>query len=287
MPVVFAYTLAVLLWASAFPGIRVGLTHYDPTHLSLLRLLIAAIFLFLFAIVKKIPLPKKQDLLAIFLLGFLGFALYHTALSIGEQTIEAGAASLLVSTTPIFSAIFAALFFQERIGRRGWFGMCFALFGVSLLVLRGVDELALSYGALIILIGAFGESLYFVFQQRYLQTYGFLPLTIYTIIAGTIPMLFFLPGLSQAFFTAPTSVNLTVFYLGLFPSIIPYFCLAYAIARTGASEATSVLFLTPVFTIFIAWLWLQELPTMIQFLGGFIVLVGVGLVIIKKQHTFK
>ncbi len=95
-------------------------------------------------------------------------------------------------------------------------------------------------------------------------------------------MLLFLPGLSNAFLTAPTSVNLTVVYLGLFPTIIPYFCLAYAIAKTGASEATSVLFLTPTLTIFIAWLWLQELPTMIQFIGGFTVLVGVGLVIMKK-----
>jgi hypothetical protein len=35
-------TLSVLLWASAFAGIRVGLHGYTPGHLALLRLLIAS-----------------------------------------------------------------------------------------------------------------------------------------------------------------------------------------------------------------------------------------------------
>ncbi|QLK86930.1 hypothetical protein FGL66_00175 [Staphylococcus sp. 17KM0847] len=51
---------------------------------------------------KKIPLPQIKDIPFILLLGFCGFTVYHTALSIGEYYVSAGVASLIVSTTPTF-----------------------------------------------------------------------------------------------------------------------------------------------------------------------------------------
>ncbi|MFP3470985.1 DMT family transporter, partial [Micrococcus sp. SIMBA_144] len=117
-----AYSIAVILWASAFPGIKIGLEAYSPEHLALLRLLIGSICLLIFAIITKMKLPELKDLPVILLLGFLGFTVYHTALSFGEQTVSAGAASLIVSTTPILSAILSAIFLKEGFTKMGWFG---------------------------------------------------------------------------------------------------------------------------------------------------------------------
>jgi hypothetical protein len=49
--VVLALSIGVtlLLWASAFSGIRVGLSGYAPQHLVLLRLLTASVALFFIA----------------------------------------------------------------------------------------------------------------------------------------------------------------------------------------------------------------------------------------------
>ncbi|WP_227002819.1 DMT family transporter [Salicibibacter kimchii] len=279
--VFLAYALAVILWASAFPGIRAGLESYGPLHLALLRMLIGALGLLVFAISVRMKLPDKKDLPIIFLLGFLGFSVYHTFLSIGEMTVDAGTASLLVSTTPLLSAILAGVFLKEKFNRWGWIGSFVAFSGVALITFGMGGEFRLEIGALIILLAALGESFYFVFQSSYLKKYGFLPFTTYTILAGTLFMLIFSPGLWTAVQNASIESTITVIYLGLLPTVVPYFAIAYATSVNGASEATSTLYLTPVLSIIIAWIWLGEVPTVISIIGGALTLIGVSFTTIK------
>jgi drug/metabolite transporter (DMT)-like permease len=135
------------------------------------------------------------------------------------------------------------------------------------------------------LIASLSESIYFVFQNTYLKKYGIVSFTMYTIWSGTIFMMIFSPGLGEAIIQAPIDITIVVFHLGLSPTVLPYFTLAYITSRTGASEATSSLYLTPVFAFLIAWIWLGELPTTYAIIGGLITLVGVFLTNIKKQNT--
>ncbi|MBD5020968.1 EamA family transporter, partial [Xanthomonas citri pv. citri] len=70
-------------------------------------------------------------------------------------------------------------------------------------------------GILVILLAAFSESIYFVFQARYIKKYGFIPFVTFTIWGGTIPMLVFLPGLGEEMMNASISATLSIVYLGL------------------------------------------------------------------------
>ncbi|MFB4165525.1 DMT family transporter [Alteribacillus sp. JSM 102045] len=285
--VLFAYSLAVLLWATAFPGIRVGLESYGPLHLALLRMLIGSLGLLVFAVIVKMRLPEIKDIPVILLLGLFGFSVYHTFLSVGEKTVDAGTASLIVSITPILSSILAGIFLKEHFHSLGWFGSITAFLGVALISFDAGGEFGFKFGAILIMIGAFGESIYFVFQTSYLRKYGFLPFTTYTILAGTLFMLLFSPGLWSAVQQASLESTLTVVYLGLFPTIIPYFMIAYATSKHGASEATSSLYLTPALAIFIAWLWLGEVPATISIVGGILALIGVSMTTLttRKQPS--
>ena len=47
----FAHMITIILWASAFPGIKAVLTAYSPEHVSLLRLLIGSLILILLAFI--------------------------------------------------------------------------------------------------------------------------------------------------------------------------------------------------------------------------------------------
>ncbi|MFG6147567.1 DMT family transporter [Halobacillus sp. B23F22_1] len=275
--VLFAYAIAVGLWASAFPAIKVGLESFEPLHLSMLRLLIGAIGLLVFAIAIKMKLPEARDLPVILLLGFLGFSVYHTFLSIGEETIDAGVASLIVSTTPLFSAVLARVLLKETFGKFGWIGSIVAFLGMVLVTFGSTGEFNFEWGILAILVAAIGESFYFVLQSRYLEKYGFLPFTTYTILAGTLFMLFFTPGITEAIQQASAEGLITVLYLGLLPTIIPYFAIAYATLKQGASEATSCFYLTPAAAIGISWVWLGEVPAFLSIVGGVVVLMGVSL----------
>ncbi|KEK23426.1 DMT family transporter [Bacillus gaemokensis] len=282
-----AHGFTIILWGTAFPGIRIGLEAYTPEHLTLLRLLIASCMLLIFACITKMRLPDLKDIPVIFILGGLGFTVYHIALNYGEKSVSAGPASLIVSVTPIFTAILALIFLGDKLNVRGWIGGLVSFIGIAFLSLGNGDPLQLNSGILLILLAAFSESVFFVFQKPYLKKYGFLTFTTYTIWSGTIFMLIFLPGIDQEIVKAPIEITLSVIYLGLFPTVLPYIALAYITSRAGASEATSSLYLTPVVACFVAWIWLGEILTLTSIVGGGITILGVLIAHIKSENIHK
>ena len=286
--IICAHAFTILIWGSAFPAIRMGIESYTPEHLTLLRLLIASFILLLFSFIYKLRLPDLKDIPAIFIFGALGFTIYHIALNYGEKTVNAGSASLIISVTPIVTAILASVFLNDKMKLNGWLGGVISFAGIALISFSQGDAIQLNSGGLFILLAAISESLFFVFQTAYFKKYGFLPFTIYTILSSTVCMLIFLPGVYQEILAAPLEVNLSVIYLGVFPTVLPYIALAYIISRAGASEATSALYLTPITACFVAWIWLGEVPTLVSIIGGGITILGVVIahipVLRKEKH---
>lgn len=229
-------------------------------------------------------LPEVKDWPVIFLFGFLGFAVYQTALSFGELTVSAGAASLLVSTSPVFIGLLGRMFFHERTGKWYWSGVSISMAGIVLISFGTGGGFELGIGVILILIASLSESLYFVFQKNYLDKYGALPFTAYTIWAATILMAFFSPGTVSQITEAPLGATMSAIYLGLFPTVVAYFAIAYITAKSGASEAASSLYLTPAASFLIAWIWLGEVPAILTIAGGVITLIGVSLTYFKGRN---
>lgn len=268
----------VLLWASAYAGIRVGLEDYGPGQVALFRLGVASVALALYALVTRMRLPEVRDLPAILLLGFLGFSVYHSTLNYGELTVSAGAAGVLIATAPVITALLAVAFLQERLRWLGWVGMGLSFAGAALISLDEGQGFSLDPGAFLILLSAVCVSVYFVFQKPYLGKYGALAFTTYAIWAGTLLSLVYLPGLVAQAAVAPAGSTLTMVYLGVLPTAVGYITYAYAFSRMNASVAASFLYLVPVLAYLIAWIWIGETPSALSVLGSVIALCGVVLV---------
>ena len=99
-------------------------------------------------------------------------------------------------------------------------------------------------------------------------------------------MLFFVQGLEREIIHASLESIISVGYLGVFPTVIPYFALAYITSQVGTAEATTSLYFIPTFTFFIAWIWLGEIPTILSIGGGVLTLLGV-LVTHINENRFK
>lgn len=289
-----AIASVLLLWASAFAGIRAGMRltplggpgvgGYGPGELALLRFGTASAALALYALATRMRLPDRRDLPLIFLAGFLGISVYHAALNFGEVTVQSAAASLLISAGPVFTALLSALFLEERLTATGWGGILLAFAGVVLIALSGGRGLRFTPGALLILLSAAVAAVYSILSKRALRRHTALEFTSYSIWAGTLPLLVFLPGLlRQAPHAAPAATFAGV-YLGLFPAALAYVLWNYALARLPAGRLSSFLYLSPVLASLIAWLWLGEVPAPLTLLGGAVAIGGVVLVQAKGHR---
>lgn len=270
-----AVAVTLLLWASAFAGIKAGLTAYSPGELALLRFLCGSIAMGLYARSRGFGLPDPKDLPRILLVGFLGFTVYHVFLNYGEQSVSAGAASLIVSFTPVMTAFLAVFLLGERLRPAGWAGIGVSVAGVALISFGEGGGIALNEGCILVLISSLGSSLYNVFQKPFLKRYDPVAFTAYAMTAGTLFMLVFAPGLPAAIVRAPLEATLSVVYLGVFPGAIAYSTWTYALSRMPASRLTTSLYLSPVLAIAIAWLWIGEVPSVLSLLGGALTLAGV------------
>src|SRR5699024_4764260 len=129
-------SFTILLWASSFAGVRVGiLGGFSASHLVLSRFLVASGIFILYSFLPGVHfhLPKKGDIIRILLLGWVGITIYHTGLTFGVQTISAGTASMIVGSAPIFTAIIAVIFLRERLRLSGWVGISVGFIGIVLI----------------------------------------------------------------------------------------------------------------------------------------------------------
>ncbi|WP_175734394.1 DMT family transporter [Burkholderia ambifaria] len=278
-----AVAFTIVSWASAFPFIRIGLHGLAPLQLAAGRFATAAVLVIAWLAWRRPAKPSTRDALRFLVCGFLGIALYNALLNTGEQTVSAGAASFIVNTLPIFTALLAAVFLHERFNRWGWVGSLISLAGIAVIAHGQPGGLVLRSGSTLILGAALCSASYFVLQRRLIPVYGALPCAAYTLLAGALLLTPWLPGALVSLGDASHDTTLAVLVLGVFPAALGYATWTIALGYFGAARAANFLYLTPAVATALSIALTGERPGIETVCGGVLAIAGVIFVALRGR----
>src|ERR1700744_1935478 len=264
---VLAAAGTVVLWASAFPAIAVAVPALGPVGLSVARLGVASLALAAAAPFLGVRRPRARELPLIALCGLAGMAAYQLLLNQGERVVPAGTASLLVATAPVYASLLATWFLGERATRRRWAGSAIAFAGSALIAASH----GLGFGAAAL------QAFFHTAQKPLLARYSGFEVTVYAMWAGTLFIAPWTGSLVRALPAAGAGAIGAAGVLGVAPSAGGFVLWAYALGRMDVGRATTALYLVPAVAIVIALVWLGQVPSPLELIGGGIALAGVVL----------
>ncbi|QBX54826.1 DMT family transporter [Nocardioides seonyuensis] len=271
-----AVALTLVLWASAFVGIRHLGETVPPGTLSLARLLVMAAALL--ALLKgRLPrVPSRREWPLVLAGGASWFGVYNLALNESERRIDAGTAALIIQIGPILVGLLATILLGERMTRWLLIGMAVGFAGVAVIGTGSSQgENGDLVGVLLSVVAALTFAIGVLTQKKLLATMRPLELTFWYAVVGTVVCL---PWAGEAYDVLGEASYDTlgwILYLGVLPSAVAFVAWAYALSHADAGKFAQSTFLVPFIASLMAWLLLDEVPPPLAFVGGVMCIAGV------------
>lgn len=277
----WVYLIALaFVWGSSFILIKRGLVGLLPIQLGSLRIIFAAIFLLLIGFKSLSIIPLRQWKY-IALTATLGTFIPAFLFSIAQTQIDSSVSAILNSLTPLNTMILGGLVFGLNFKRSQIFGVVIGLVGTFLLIINGAIHHPEQnyYYAILIIIASICYATNVNLIKKYLSDLSPLSITTGNFLVLLFPALIVL--IFSGFFEviAVESVQHSLLYiiiLGVVGTGIANIIFFKTIQISSPVFATSVTYLIPI--VAFSWGLLDnEMLTPVQFLGAFIILVGVYL----------
>ncbi|MGK5743329.1 DMT family transporter [Micromonospora sp. URMC 103] len=272
------------IWGSSFLFIKVGVEELHPLQLTLYRVAAGAVTLLVVLAVLRDRLPREPRVWGhLTVVAALGVALPFTLFGYGEQRVESMLAGIWNATTPLIVLPLAVLVFRtERLTRRSAVGLALGFAGV--LVVLGVWEgvggshftgQLLCFGA----AACYGVGI--PYQKRFVagSTHSGVSLSAAQLLIAVAQLAIVTP-LVAGVPPVPTELSprvlASVLALGALGTGLAFVINMRNIRVVGASTASTVTYLIPVFAVLIGALVLDERLNWHQPVGALVVLVGVA-----------
>lgn len=272
------------IWGASFLFIKVGVRELHPLYVTLGRVGAGAVTLLVVMAVLRDRLPRDLRLwLHLAVVAAVGVALPFTLFGYGEQRVSSILGGIWNATTPLVALPLAVVVFRtERMTVRRAVGLGLGFLGVLVVlgVWQGVGGAQLT-GQLMCFAAAMCYAFAVPYQKRFVadRPESDIALSAAQLLVAVAQLAIVAPLVAGAP-PVPTTLSIeviaSVLVLGALGTGIAFAIHLRNIRLIGASAASSVTYLIPIFAVLIGVLVLDEHLAWYQPAGALIVLVGVA-----------
>ena len=270
-----------LIWASAFFNIKIATYSYGPLTIAFLRIFLGAVLIVLICFFKRIKIEAfSKDWYWFAIIGFVNLVIPFFLIAYGVQKIQSNLAAILMSSTPLSSALLAHFFtktekinFTKIMGVVGGFAGIVILFSDNILINN--DNF---FYALMILVGStfyvIGGILTLKISQKKNEN-----LTSSILIWGSLIIFPIMIYYEQPWNLVPRlDSTISLLYLGVFPTGIAWLIRFHILKKNGLVFHSQVAYLIPIFGVILGYIFLKEVITLKVLIALFAVIIGFYLV---------
>lgn len=275
--------IVVLTWGANYGIVKSAFVDLPPLLFGAIRFTLCGLLVLLLTWKREGNISiQKQDIGKVAWVGILGIGVYQILWSIGLNITSASNSALILSSTPLWGALYVHLIEKETVTWKQYFYMLISLFGVTLVILKPTARLQLSLdtlpGDLLSLVAAFCAAIFLsVWSKPLLKIYSPLRLMGYCMMIGAIVLWLAVPFMATFVSLHQVSLKswLALGYAVLLPGIVGHVFYYGGIEKLGVTRSMVYLYFIPLWAILVNYFWMGETIFLQQIIGGLFIFLGV------------
>ena len=274
---------SIAVGSVSYTLVQRGLDELSPLALATGRVTVSALMFSLIVLARpglRTPIPRHERW-RVFAIGFGGSAVFHLLFNWGQSKVPVAIAAVIMATYPVMTTVGEVAFLGYRLRRTQAVGVALSTLGcISIGVAGGVGDVdgslwgafavaaaALTWAAVTLITRDIGER----YDSWWLNTPGN--------VAGAMFMLVIAAPQLGEYGSLSWRGWLVVVWLGSASSAFIYYALARVMRVLSATTTTAISTVVTPLSVLVAWGVRGEVPTLVQALGGAVVIAGVMLVV--------
>lgn len=274
-----AAVLTVFIWGTTFVSTKYLLGEgFGAVEIMVIRFIIAYTVLFIIhPVIKKVSLKEELIFIA---MGTTGGVLYFLAENQALQITTASNVAMIVSTTPLLTALLAHFFTDdEKISGTMFLGFAIAISGIACVVLNGKFILKLNpLGDFLAFLSAMSWAFYSIILKKTGEKYNIFFVTrkmVFYALIISVPIMVLMGERINFNKLGNLYTVLNFLFLGVIASALCYVIWQKCINKIGMVTASGYIYLSPMITIITAVIFINEKITIFSIVGCIMIITGV------------
>ena len=261
----------------------------SPDLVTFLRFLIAFIAIAVLILYQsKFRFLKYLSIGRSLILGAL-ISIYFITMFEGLKTASSTSMAVVFTLTPLLAGFFDLIFSNRVMSKKVWITVVVAAIGALWIIFDGNIQNFLNfkvgYGEKLFFIGCICHALYAALIPKFnngepaiIQTFG-------TLISGIIILGLFSNKeiIYHSWIDFPVIVLLTILYLAIFATAASFFLIQYSAVRLSSIKVMAYTYAVPIWVVLLQIIFLQQLPNTITFVGAFVILVSLLILLFNDE----